>query len=149
MESEHPLAKAFEWHMTQDGKLGRVVFSFDLEDMPTEGCVRSFVAAITAQPAQVADQWRDVATAPKDGTIIWALFRRDIFPGLRPYRDDLRPWNGVQVPLRHPGIYPDRDGEPFDMGWNIAAPVGNGGFPDEWIVGWMPLPAPPTKEQEG
>jgi hypothetical protein len=25
--------------------------------------------------------------------------------------------------------------------WCFAAPVGQGGFPDEWFDGWMPLPA--------
>lgn len=35
----------------------------------------------------------------------------------------------------------------FDIGWSFAAPVGHGGFPDEWIVGWMPLP-PPRKGTE-
>lgn len=84
-------------------------------------------------------EWKPIETAPKDGTVIWAAFRSDIFPTLRPQRDDLEIWNGLQVPLRHPGLA--KDG--FDLGWNIAAPVGRGGFPDEWIAGWMPLPSPP------
>lgn len=44
-------------------------------------------------------------------------------------------WRGLEVPLRHPGVAEDG----FDVGWNIAAPVGHGGFPDEWIAGWIPL----------
>lgn len=80
--------------------------------------------------------WLPIETAPKDGTIIWAALRRDLS---RDGREDLARWNGVQVPLRHPGLASDG----FDMGWNVAAPVGAGGFPDRWIAGWMPLPTPP------
>lgn len=92
--------------------------------------------------------WQPIETAPKDGsTIIWACFRDDIYPGLRPERPDLEIWNGVQVPLRHPGVY-ERDGRTWDHGWSVAAPVGNGGFPDEWIAGWTPLPNPPQTQGE-
>jgi hypothetical protein len=80
--------------------------------------------------------WRPISEAPKDGTVIWAVLRRDLSAD---GRDDLEVWNGRQVPLRHPGVAPDG----FDYGWNIAAPVGHGGFPDRWIAGWMPLPEPP------
>lgn len=87
--------------------------------------------------------WRHIDTAPRDGTVIWAVLRADLYPRLHPARDDLKRWNGLQAPLRHPGVA--KDG--FDIGWNIALPVGHGGFPDEWIAGWMPLPAPPdTKD---
>jgi len=85
-------------------------------------------------------EWRDISEAKKDGTTIWAVFRHDIYPAVEPKRDDLERWNGRQVPLRHNGV--GEDG--FDIGWNIAAPVGFGGFPDAWIAGWMPLPDPPT-----
>jgi hypothetical protein len=94
-------------------------------------------------PPRMGEGWLPIEEAKKDGAIIWAVFHPRIFPDLKPGRPDLEPWNGVQVPLRHPGIFPGYDGEPFDMGWNVAAPVGNGGFPDEWIIGWRPLPAPP------
>jgi hypothetical protein len=82
--------------------------------------------------------WLPIESAPKDRTTIWAVLRDDIYPGINPQREDLERWNGLQVPLRHPGLTDDG----FDMGWSIAAPVGNGGFPDHWIAGWMPLPAP-------
>jgi hypothetical protein len=78
--------------------------------------------------------WQPIESAPKDGRRIWAAFRDDIYPDLMPGRGDLERWNGVQVPLRY--ICAGQE-------WSIAAPVGHGGFPDEWIAGWMPLPAPP------
>lgn len=79
---------------------------------------------------------RDISEAKKNGTPILAKFRDDIYPGLRPGREDLEPWNGVWAVIRHRGLAADG----FDVGWAIAAPVGNGGFPDEWIEGWEPLP---------
>jgi hypothetical protein len=83
--------------------------------------------------------WRPIAEAKKDGSIIWAILHDDIYPTILPRRDDLQRWNGVQVPLRHNGLAEDG----FDIGWNVAAPVGSGGFPDEWIAGWRMLPSPP------
>lgn len=83
--------------------------------------------------------WRDMSSAPRDGTAIWVALRPDIYPKLRPARDDLEPWNGLQLPMRHRGLAPDG----FDIGWQVAAPVGHGGFPDEWMIGWIPLPEPP------
>lgn len=97
-------------------------------------------------PPRVGEGWLPIEDAKKDGTVIWAVFHPRIFPDLKPGRPDLEPWNGVQVPLRHPGIFPGYDDKPFDMGWNVAAPVGNGGFPDEWIIGWRHLPTSPLPD---
>lgn len=94
-------------------------------------------ADIRNEGIEAAAKWRDIGEAKKDGTIIWALLRSDIYPALRPCREDLERWNGVQVPPRHAGVASDG----FDIGWGIAAPVGHGGFPDDWIEGWIPLPA--------
>ncbi|MGQ2942959.1 MAG: hypothetical protein ACT6Q7_03040 [Blastomonas fulva] len=89
------------------------------------------------------DNWQDISSARKDRSTIWAVFHPSIYPTLRPERPDLETWNGLQLPLRHPGVCDDG----FDIGWNIAAPVGHGGFPDEWIAGWQPLPSPPTDKE--
>lgn len=91
------------------------------------------------------DRWQPVERAPKDRTVIWAALRSDIFPGLCPGREDLGRWNSLQVPLRHPGVAADG----FDVGWDMAAPVGHGGIPDEWIAGWMSLPTPPSVSPNG
>ena len=95
----------------------------------------SRAALTTMQPALQAAVWQPIETARKDRSVIWACLRND----LHIKRADLYRWSGIQVPLRHPGIASDG----FDCGWNIAAPVGHGGFPDDWIAGWMPLAAQP------
>jgi len=91
----------------------------------------------------MSDGWYPIESAPKDGSVIWAALRDDIYPTVCPNRDDLAPWNGRQLPLRNPGLAEDG----FDFGWNVAAPVGHGGFPDAWIAGWRHLPPPPEKER--
>ena len=90
----------------------------------------------------MSEKWLPIESARKDGTTVWAVLRDDIYPGLQPLRDDLKRWNGLQVPLRHPGVV--KGG--YDIGWSVALPVGHGGFPDEWIAGWQPLPPPPGSE---
>jgi hypothetical protein len=96
-------------------------------------CLTSVLATelLAARKALAEREWQPIETAPKDGTVIWAVLSHHL--GL---------WNGLQLPLRHPGLAADG----FDIGWNLAAPVGHGGFPDDWIAGWQPLPSPPVKE---
>jgi hypothetical protein len=70
--------------------------------------------------------WRPIETAPKDRTELLVLLR-----------DDINHHAGRRFVALHPGV--ESDG--FDIGWSIYP--GQGGIPDEWIAGWMPLPAPP------
>lgn len=104
-------------------------------------------AALSAPPLAERGEWKPIESAVKSMTPIWAVLREDLveFTG----REDLAAWAGVQVPLRHPGLADDG----FDIGWSVAAMVGCGGFPDNWIAGWQPLPAPPSssnpRDKEG
>jgi hypothetical protein len=81
--------------------------------------------------------WRDIETAPKDGTRILASIHPDL--STRINRPDLARWDGLMVVVRHPGIAADG----FDIGWSVGAPVGVGLGCDDWFDGWQPLPAPP------
>lgn len=87
-----------------------------------------------------AAAWRPMANAPRDRTEILAKTRPDVFPETH----NRSCWNGRSVVIRHEGIVNDD----FDMGWSVAAPVGYGGMPDDWFVGWQPLPAPPASIAE-
>jgi hypothetical protein len=88
----------------------------------------------------LAQPWRPISEAVKGGPAIWARLRADI--SARTGRPSLNTWDGVQVPLSHPGTYTDEEGRVWDHGWSVAAPVGHGGFPDDWIEGWVPLRGP-------
>jgi hypothetical protein len=92
--------------------------------------IRVIEALRAACPAGAS--MRPISEAKKDGSRILVLLK-DPLPGMR---DDLQRWYGVPFVARHHGLA--KDG--FDIGWSFAAPVGHGGFPDEWIAGWWPLP---------
>lgn len=97
--------------------------------------------ALDALPASDGG-WRQIEEAPRDGTPVLLLLKNPI-----PDHHE-RTWDGIKFVGRHPGV--SNDG--FDIGWSFAAPVGMGGFPDEWIEGWCPLPPPPvplSEEDEG
>jgi len=60
-------------------------------------------------------------SAPHDGT-----------PVLIKIKDSVtKPWGGLFFVGRNNGD---------SMLWGFAAPVGQGGFSDEWMEGWLPLP---------
>lgn len=94
------------------------------------------VAALRSSVAETG-VWRDMTTAPKDRTSV-LLKVKDRIP--REGRPDLDCWQGLQFVGSHPGVCEDG----FDIGWGFAAPVGHGGFPDDWFDGWKPLPASPS-----
>lgn len=78
-----------------------------------------------------SEGWRPIETAPKDRTPVLLRLKNPI-----PWdRTDLRAFDGIAFVGRHNGDL---------MEWCFAAPVGQGGFPDDWFVGWMPLPEPPS-----
>ncbi|MCP1244193.1 hypothetical protein [Acetobacter lambici] len=72
-----------------------------------------------------------MSEAPKNRSPILAKTRSDIFPE----SNNRSGWNGRYVVIRHEGILDDD----FDMGWSVDAPVGYGGMPDEWFLGWQPI----------
>ena len=76
-------------------------------------------------------KWRPFNTAPKDRSYILAL--------LGDLKDERNQhWSGRAFVVRHEGMT-SRSG--YDLGWSLFP--GYGGVPDEWFVGWMPLPATP------
>lgn len=97
------------------------------------------VLAQAALKAADAAAWRPMSEAKKDRTPVLVKIHDDLFPRICPERKDLEPWNGRWVVVSHPGVLEDG----FDIGWGVAAPVGCGGFPDDWFVGWQSLPSAP------
>ncbi|MFT9441072.1 MAG: hypothetical protein ABF593_04835 [Acetobacter papayae] len=91
-----------------------------------------------ALAAADAAAWRPMSEAPKDRTPIIAKTRSDVFPE----SSNRSGWNGRHAVIQHGGILDDG----FDMGWSVAAPVGYGGMPDGWFLGWQPISDFPEKE---
>lgn len=87
--------------------------------------------ALRALAAADAAAWRPMSEAPRDRTDILAKTRPDIYPEAH----NRSGWNNRSVVIRHEGIVNDD----FDMGWSVAAPVGYGGMPDKWFLGWQPI----------
>ena len=75
--------------MAKIERVARAIASADSEDY-MEDHARYDARAVAAIDAMVTEGgWQDISTAKKDGTIIWAVFHTDIYPRLRPERDDL------------------------------------------------------------
>lgn len=76
----------------------------------------------------MSEAWMPIERAPKNGVCV-LLKLKDPIP--EPAHLDLYRWSGIIFVARHTGFE--------EAGWQFAAPVGQGGFPDRWIAGWLPL----------
>lgn len=79
-----------------------------------------------------------MSSAPRDRTPILVKFKDN----LQSIRDDLEPWNNVWCVM----YWPHCDDE-FKPGWSIAAPVGYGGFSDNYLLGWRSLENPESTKR--
>lgn len=117
--------------MITDEMVLKALDTWDAQPLEASGD-EAMRAALTAALGDAS--WQDISTAPKDGTRVLVQLKSPIPND----RDDLRIWDGVPFIARHNGVA--KDG--FDIGWQFAAPVGCGGWPDDWLIGWQPLPTP-------
>lgn len=78
--------------------------------------------------------WRDIASAPRDGTPVLA-----VVSGATGRWEHL---NGRSFVIHHEGQ--TRSG--FDLGWSVYP--GFGGVSDHWFAHWMPLPAPTSSGEQ-
>lgn len=104
-------------------------------DGPVGSDLAAAIAAAIERDRAEREAWLPIETAPRDGTPVLLLLKNPLPVKNRP---DLDRWHGIPFVGRKPALsdYPH---------WNFAAPVGQGGFPDEWIAGWQPLPSPLRK----
>lgn len=133
---------------TPDAELVEIKFVGDITDIIEDGirkelCGEDIARAVLTALAPYMVQWNyDMDAAPRGKTDrILVQLRDDIYPVIEPRRGDLACWNGVLAVMRHGGV----TSKDVDLGWNIAGPVGQGGFPDSWIKCWA-LPPAPEKE---
>lgn len=110
----------------------------DNDDYPPETWMRR--ALLAADTAMLARGWKRVRWLPisearKDRTSYLLRFKNPIPDD----REHVRQWDGLVFVGRHPGVCEDG----LDIGWNFAAPVGHGGFPDEWIESFAMYDAAP------
>ncbi len=73
-----------------------------------------------------APEWNeDMKTSPKNNTPVLLRFKNN----LSEYKAR-EAWNGRVIVGKNAGDV---------MGWSFAAPVGAGGFPDDWFEGWRAI----------
>lgn len=70
-------------------------------------------------------------TAPLDGTPVLLKFKDDMSQFDKEDNFHTKELSGLYFVGRNRGDL---------MLWGFAAPVGYGGFPSDWLDGWMPLP---------
>lgn len=80
--------------------------------------------------------WLPMADAPRDGTVVLGRTRSDMPEDENSIAWSPHRWNDRYVPMRHEGETPSG----YDLGWSVALPVGHGGLPDHWFIGWRHLP---------
>lgn len=89
--------------------------------------------------------WLPMSDAPRDGTVILGRTRSDMPEDESLPQWSAHRWNDRYVPMKHEGRTPSD----YDLGWSVALPVGHGGLPDDWFIGWQPLvKALPTPNEE-
>lgn len=92
----------------------------------------------------MSGDWLPMSDAPRDGTVILGRTRSDMpedesLPQWSSHR-----WNDRYVPMKHEGA---TEGG-YDLGWSVALPVGHGGLPDGWFIGWQPLATPTSNVKD-
>lgn len=68
---------------------------------------------------------KPIGTAPRNGTPVLVRIRKDL---------------DLERMKRFRGLYAVMRNRDDHWGWSFAAPVGMGGFPDDWLDGWWDLP---------
>lgn len=92
----------------------------DLYNNPKSAMEEAWNAAIESTKV-----WRPMSEAPRDGTPVLLKFKYSV-----PEFLSIKPWVSVVFVGKN-------NGDPQD--WRFAAPVGQGGIPDERLEGWREI----------
>lgn len=107
----------------------------DSGDTLSKSAFKEIIAKVRQHSKQ--SEWASMDSAPKDGTPVLLKFKDDMSQFDKTGKFRMSRWNSINFVGRNRGDV---------MLWGFAAPVGQGGFPDEWLDGWQPLPSPPGKD---